>query len=81
VSLKHYFRTTFCLSEARRNFLLQQGRSLTMNVFADNGADVYLNGQLILKDSNANHDAKYWNNQLTVPSNALVVGKAPLNAR
>lgn len=36
---------------------------------ADNGADVYLNGAKLLADSAANHNPKYWNNQVPVPGN------------
>jgi hypothetical protein len=72
--LGHYFRTSFCLSPTRRSWLQQPGRALTLNVFADNGADVYINGQLVLGNSKVNQDAVYWNNRVTVPTNVLKTG-------
>uniref|UniRef100_A0A383W657 Fibronectin type-III domain-containing protein n=1 Tax=Tetradesmus obliquus TaxID=3088 RepID=A0A383W657_TETOB len=74
IALGHYFRTSFCLSAARRNWLLQPGRALQLSVFADNGADVYINGQQVLGKSKANQDALYWNNKVTVPANVLRQG-------
>jgi hypothetical protein len=47
-----------------------------MTVFADNGADVWLNGRQLLANSTVNTDAKYWNNRFSVPTSALVAGGA-----
>jgi hypothetical protein len=39
-----------------------------MAVFADNGADVYLNGRQLLANSTVNKDAVYWNSRFSVLS-------------
>jgi hypothetical protein len=49
-----------------------------MGVFADNGADVFLNGRQLLANSTVNQDAKYWNNRFPVPTSALVAGRAQM---
>lgn len=66
-SLKHYFRTKFCLSAARHAWLDQQ--QLLLKVMADNGADVYINGVRLLADASANHNPQYWNDIVAVPGN------------
>jgi hypothetical protein len=66
-SLKHYFRTKFCLSPTRHAWLDQQ--QLKLKVMADNGADVYINGVKLLADSTANHNPVYWNDVVSVPGN------------
>ena len=73
--LFHYFRTSFCLSAARKTWLA--GQSLALKVLADNGADVYLNGVKLVSDAFSNHDPAYWNNQVSVAGNnaAFVQGE------
>ena len=86
--LKHYFRTSFCLSAARKAWLASGGAggspiALTLKVLADNGADVYLNGQQLLADSTANHNPLYWNNPaVAVAGNhaAFVTGAGAVGA-
>lgn len=58
--LNFYFRTSFCISPARLAWF--RALALTLNVLADNGAEVYINGVRVLNDVAANHDPKYWNN-------------------
>lgn len=70
VALRHYFRTTFCLSATRLAWLKQQ--QLQLKVMADNGADVYINGVSLLQDSASNHDVVYWNNVLNVLGNSSI---------
>ena len=67
-ALHHYFRTRFCLSDARWTWLRQQ--QLQLKVMADNGADVYVNGVRLLADAASNHDPKYWNNIVAVPGSS-----------
>lgn len=74
-NLHHYFRTSFCLSASRRNWLAN--KALALKVMADNGADIYINGQQLLADSTNNHNPVYWNKEVSLPgsSPALVQGQ------
>jgi hypothetical protein len=75
-SLGHYFRTTICLSAERLGWLRRssEGRTLTMKVFANNGADVFVNGAKLVASSALNRRAIYWNDQVSVPPATWVPG-------
>ena len=64
------FRTTFCLSPARKAWLSSQ--SLSLKVLADNAADVWINGVKLLSDAVNDHEPVYWNNIISVAGNNAV---------
>ena len=72
----YYFRKTFAVDNA------SQVLNATIKILSDDGADVYLNGNLV--DNNygeTSESADYWNRQVTVPGSHLQEGQNILAAR
>jgi hypothetical protein len=45
-----------------------------MRVFANNGADVWVNGVQLLANAKLDRRPAYWNDQVSVPPSARVTG-------
>lgn len=68
----HFYRTSFCLSPSRYQWL--SGVALQLKVMSDNGADVFINGAQVLEDAASNHDPVYWNSVVNLLSSSFVSG-------
>jgi hypothetical protein len=66
------FRRAF---DAPAGLLAQKGATFHLAVASDDSAEVYLNGVLVDKDPEADHEFRYWNREVELPATALRPGR------
>lgn len=57
------------------NLLTDKSATLRLRVASDDHAIVYLNGKLVDRDAEADHEFSYWNRDVTIPASALRPGR------
>lgn len=66
------FRRAFEVPDA---LLKQTGTTFRLGVASDDSAVVYLNGEMLDEDPEADHEFSYWNRELDIPAKRLKAGK------
>ncbi len=66
------FRRAF---DVPKDLLDQKGVAFKLNIASDDSADVYLNGQLVDHDPDADHEFAYWNRYVDIPLKLVKPGR------
>lgn len=61
--------------EVAKDAIDQKGVQLRLNIASDDCADVYLNGELVLKEQGTDHEFAYWNSEIELKAGQLKPGK------
>jgi hypothetical protein len=61
--------------------LAQKGTSFRLLVASDNSAEVYVNGDLLDDDPEADHEFKYWNREVDLGAKLFKPGKNVIAVR
>jgi hypothetical protein len=72
------FRRTFTVT---KEMLSKKDATFSLSVASDNNATIYLNGELLHEEPDADHEAMYWNHEVPIPRERLIAGKNLLAAR